>query len=106
MKNFFGWLVKSSANASQLSLTIKGILTGVVPAIIILANLTNIHLKNEDLTAVIDLIAQLVVLIGGTISVAVTTYGAVRKLILTAAGKNAVLVEQAQAEATKFEDSI
>jgi len=106
MKKFFEWLVKSSANASQISLTVKGILIGAVPAIIILANLMNINLKNQELTAVIDLVAQLIVLIGGTISVAVTAYGAVRKLILTAAGKNAVLVEQALAEATKFEDSI
>lgn len=71
----------SSVDPQKLSLTVKGILVGLIPFIIIIAKGFNVDLNNDELMSVIDGIVSLIVNIGAIVSVAVTVYGGIRKII-------------------------
>ena len=61
-------LLQSSANSQNLSLTVKGLLIGLVPFIIYLAQTQEIYLTNIDLISYIDrftfVLAEVVVFVG------------------------------------------
>jgi len=74
----YNWLMKSSANPENLSLTIKGILSTIVfVAVSFGANYTfNVDVMSYD-------IANVISQIGIVISSLITIYGLVRKIYLT-----------------------
>jgi len=69
-------LIRSSANENKLALTIKGILIGLIPVIIIVLSVLGLNIGTEELT---DVITQITAIIAG----AVTLYGLGRKLYFT-----------------------
>jgi len=81
------WLVRSSADPARLSLTIKGILVGVVPVIMAVAGLANIDIGSDKVSAIIDGIASLVQVVLALVAMVMTAYGIVRKLYNTITGR-------------------
>jgi len=92
LKRALQWLVKSSEDSHKWALTVKALLLGIVPAILYFANLTSVQLSSETLTAVIDLIAQLITYVGGAIAALGFAWGVLRKIILTIKGENDVVL--------------
>ena len=72
-------LLKSSANADKLSLTVKGILMGLVPIIILVLGVIGIKIGTEELTG---LITQITAIVAG----AVALYGMLRKFYFAIKG--------------------
>lgn len=70
MKNWF----LSSTGSGDLSLTIKGILIGVIPVIIIVLGMFNMQVSSNQLTVGIEHITAI-------IAAVVALIGAIRKLI-------------------------
>jgi len=70
----------SSVDAEKLALTIKGILIGLIPVIMMIANLSNVNLGQEDLTAVVDAIIALIQGFLTLCSLVMIAYGAIRKI--------------------------
>lgn len=91
MKKIIDWLVKSSADKEKTSLTVKGVLTGLIPVVIVLANLTSVDISNEQLASVIDAISALVFLVSGIVSALMTISGLLRKIYTTITGRNEVI---------------
>jgi hypothetical protein len=75
-----GWLLVSSADPSSVSLTIRGMLIGIAPATIAVLNLAHINLGQDQLTALVDGFVNLLQAVLTVISMAITFYGAVRKV--------------------------
>lgn len=94
MKKIWNWFVLSSANYQNYALTLKGILIGAIPAVIIVAHLANIQLKSEDLTTLIDAMITLFGTVMALVSAGITVFGLVRKVFKTANGTNSVLNNQ------------
>lgn len=73
-------LLGSSADPTQLALTIKGILVGITPLILIFFGLAKIDIGQEDWEQFMELIYQLVIYSTGLISLGATLYGLGRKV--------------------------
>lgn len=80
IKAMWNWLVKSSADPAKVSLTVKGILTGAIPAIIFIAPSLGLPINSENIGSVTDLISAVVQYILGVIASLVTIYGLFRKI--------------------------
>src|SRR5690242_12220385 len=77
------WVVVSSANPQEISLTIKGVLVGLVPYGIALIGLTHVSVGADQLNTFIDGIATLVQDLLGIVSVSMAIVGLCRKIWLT-----------------------
>lgn len=83
MKKIIDWLVYSSENTENMSLTIKGILSSVLPLGLLLANQLGLTLDPEQVDAFV--LSALTVF---TTSVAL--FGLIRKIVNTYKGKEVV----------------
>lgn len=92
LKKAWEWLVKSSANASKLSLTVKAVLYGIIPATIYFLGLVDVQVGSETLTEIVNIIAELIVVAGGAITAIAAVWGVIRKLFTTAVGTNDVVL--------------
>ena len=86
---FLTWLLVSSKDPEKLSLTIKGILVGILPVLSAVFGLANVQLG--DLTPIVDAIAAAVQTFIAFVAAAIALYGLVRKVILTLTGSHAGL---------------
>lgn len=93
MKKIIDWVLLSSADPRQMSLTIKGILVSLVPVIIAVLNLTGVEMSSEGLESVINTITAIVFLLGTVVSALMTIAGLMRKIVTTVVGENEVLKE-------------
>lgn len=91
LKKIWNWLVKSSVNAQRISLTVKGILIGIIPVVMTIAHLANIKVESADLTTLIDAMANLIIVLGSLVSIIAMIWGVIRKIFTTFNGTNAVL---------------
>lgn len=80
------WLVRSSADPARWSLTIKGVLLGIVPVVMAVAGLANLDIGSDKVSAIIDGIASLVQVVLALVAMVMTAYGIVRKLYNTIMG--------------------
>lgn len=87
---FLHWFAMSSADPSSISMSLKGILTTAIPIIVIFTGLAHIQLSTDELTADADSIVQLVNAVLVAVGIGISTYGVIRKLILTMTGRNPV----------------
>lgn len=85
------WVILSSANARAVSLTIRGILIGLIPTAIYFLGLANIQFENQALTLLADQVAEFLFQVGTAITLIVTATGIIRKLATTATGTNEVV---------------
>jgi len=71
---------------------VKGFLLALIPTIITVAGLTNIHIPNQEtLTLLVEGIATAIQLGLGIVASVVAFIGAVRKIVSTFKGENDVL---------------
>jgi len=85
------WVIYSSKNVNELSLTIKGLLYAIIPVVLLVLNAYKIQVDNVYLTTIIDQIIAIIIIVGGAITAVATSWGALRKLYTTATGTNAVV---------------
>jgi hypothetical protein len=76
MNKFFDWLIKSSANPTEVALTAKGLVSAVVPLL-----LTFIH--NPNFSSLPDSAYTLVVAFFTVYSALAVFFGLARKIYLT-----------------------
>jgi uncharacterized membrane protein (GlpM family) len=74
------WIVFSSEDPSEVSLTIKGVLVGVIPYVMILIGLTHINVGQDQLSAIVDGVSTFVQDALMLVSAAITLFGFGRKL--------------------------
>jgi hypothetical protein len=77
------WIVVSSADPSQVALTIKGGLVFLVPAAMALSGLTHINVGQDQLNMLIDGLASVVQAVLTVVSAVMVFVGMVRKLWIT-----------------------
>lgn len=86
IKNWFhavtNWLLLSSANPTQASLTFKGVLLGLVPTVMMVSGFTHLALNQDLLSTSINDAATVVQDVLFIVAGAMTLYGALRKLFL------------------------
>ena len=75
-------MLGSSVNSEKLALTVKGILVGLVPVIIILAKSFGVDLNGETVNIAINTLVNSITAIGLAVSAIMTFIGAVRKIIV------------------------
>ena len=90
------WLVWSSANPNQLSLTVKGMLTGIVTLITVGLGVAHIPLPGGAtalLSQIVDATVTAVQAIAGAVSAIAVVVGIIRKLVETVKGTHWVFTE-------------
>lgn len=88
------WILLSSVDAEQGSLTAKGFLIAAVPTIMYFLGLTHVQVDSQTLTMLIDTffgVIQAVLVVAASL---VTFVGVARKIYLTATGQNAPVPEE------------
>ena len=91
MKKIFAWLILSSKNPQQVSLTIKGVLVGAVTYVVFFAGLFHVTLSPSDLTSLIESVVQVIEMVLTLVSVITTAWGFARKIYTSLVGENKVL---------------
>lgn len=76
----------SSVDPQKLALTVKGLLVSILPIAIILVNKFVEVDISEDAGALVDTIGNIIIAVGGLVSVAMTGYGIIRKIIIKIRG--------------------
>jgi hypothetical protein len=76
MNAFWNWLVKSSADPTQVALTVKGIVSTVVPVLLVFVH-------NPNLSTLPDDVYSLVVAAFALYSAVAVVYGFSRKIYLS-----------------------
>jgi|GEM_PF-2883593 len=84
------WIVLSSANPSEVSLTIKGALVGALPLIMAGIGLAHLNIGQDAITPIFDTIASIVQGLLTLVSLGVMLYGMLRKVWLSIKGTNQV----------------
>jgi len=77
------WVVFSSKDPARISLTVRGILVGVVPFIIAGAGLADINVGPDELNGIVDSIIFLIQAFLTFVAASMTVWGLVRKLLNT-----------------------
>ena len=73
---------ESSAGTGYLAATIKGILIGVLPLLVLASRAVGVEIGSEELQPIINTIEGLVIAIGGVISIVITLFGLIRKVVI------------------------
>jgi len=83
MEKFWKWLVQSSIDPEKVGMTVKGILIGVIPAVLFAAPYLHVNIVPEQLQAAAELVREIIVTSLGLISGLMAVYGFIRKLANT-----------------------
>lgn len=73
-------ILASSVNSNKLALTVKGILTGIIPLFLFIATSNGVDLAQGELSNIVEAISSVIVSVGGVVSAIMTFVGLVRKL--------------------------
>ncbi len=74
-------LITSSVNPKELSLTVKGILVGVVPIAMLIIRAAGAEISQEEIQQVIVVITDVVAALGTLVSSVMVAFGVIRKLV-------------------------
>lgn len=74
------WL-QSSADATKLSLTVKGVASSVVPVLLLVAKAYGSELTGEDVNEALDAVLNVLLGVTGLVTVVLTAIGSVRKVV-------------------------
>ncbi len=91
LQKCWDWLVWSSANPNELSLTVKGALTGVITLTTVGLGIANIHIPANVpvlLNQIVDGSIVVMQAIAGLVSALAIVGGLIRKVYLTIRGEN------------------
>jgi hypothetical protein len=72
-------MFRSSVDPSKIALTIKGA-AAFVPTLVVFLKYFNVDVGPDELNAIVDSLADLVMLVGVVVSAAVTFFGLIRKM--------------------------
>jgi hypothetical protein len=72
--------VASSSDPEQLSLTVRGALIAIVPIIGLIINAVGGSIDQKQLNELVDLVSQIVIAVGGLLSLLTMAYGAIRRV--------------------------
>jgi len=72
----------SSVNPEQLGLTVRGILTAIVPVILILSGLANVNVGQEQASQFVEAIVNIVIAFTTLVSAITIFVGMVRKILV------------------------
>ena len=84
--SLWNWFVRSSADPAKTSATVKGILTLVIPAIVIFAPVLGITLPHVESTELVNNLTAIVFNLWTALGLAITTFGMIRKMGITLFG--------------------
>lgn len=74
------WIVLSSENPTEASLTIKGFLLGVLPVLMAVAGIAHFNVGQDQLSAIFDTVAAIVQVALSIVAAVMTGWGLLRKL--------------------------
>ena len=77
------WLLQSSVDPTKVSLTVRGVLIGFVPAIVLIANLKGWQLGEDGVLLAIDTFVAFLSGVLTAFAAVQTLYGFARKVYLT-----------------------
>ena len=83
LKKIWDWLVQSSADPTKLSVTVKGALGTAASILLLVSPLVHVQISNEQVTTIIDLVAQIVISFCAVISAVAAILGFARKIYFT-----------------------
>lgn len=86
LKRFWNWLVKSSVNPAELSMTVQGFLLGILPLLLAIAPMFGLKLDSQSLGDVVGALKQVIELGLGSVAAIFTLYGFIRKVVVTIKG--------------------
>jgi len=73
----------SSVDPEKLALTVKGILTGIIPVLIAVTGAFGVHLNLGDLSSLVDSIGDAIIALGVAISAVMTVWGLLLKIVIS-----------------------
>jgi hypothetical protein len=81
LKNLISWIVTSSADPSEVSLTVKGALIAVIPTLMAVAGVAHINLGDGSLlTSFVDALAEFIQIALTLVATGIAAWGAARKV--------------------------
>lgn len=87
LKNIYNWFVYSSANPEKIAMTVKGILLGIAPFILIVLQARGYtNVGSETINEWITSFCEILTMVLGAVSTFLTVVGLVRKLWKTVTG--------------------
>lgn len=87
------WFVRSSADPTKISLTVRGALVSFITIVTIWAGLAGVQLPSEMITEWVEAIVVFVQSTVLTVSAAITAWGLFRKIWWSLSGDNRVMTE-------------
>lgn len=75
-------ILSSSADSTRLSLTIKGLLIGVIPVVLVVAPTLGLNLEEGTLKEFVNALDQVFVALFGLLAAVTTLYGLGRKIVV------------------------
>lgn len=72
----------SSADSQKLALTVKGILVGIIPLLLIVAQSQGWNLGQNDLNNFAEAVSTLIIAYGGVFSAGMVLAGVIRKIFV------------------------
>lgn len=75
-------IFQSSVDPNELALTIKGLLVGLVPILMLLVGLNHISVGQDQVSGIIDALSNIVIGIGSVVSSVMVAWGLIRKLLV------------------------
>lgn len=81
MKQVFDWVVRSSKNPAEVSLTVKSFLVMVVPFVVPLTGLLHLNVTNEQALAFVDAVTLLTQTVFALIGATGVVIGLARKFV-------------------------
>jgi hypothetical protein len=89
LQKLIAWIVVSSADPNEVSLTVKGALVAVVPTLMAVAGFAHINLGDGSLlTSLVDGLAQVIQVALTLVATAMAVWGTVRKVYYLIVPKN------------------
>ena len=83
---FWNWVVQSSADPNTVGLTVKGVVTFIIPYLLTFLPALGVNVS-FDLNSLPDIIYSVVVSVFTLVAATMTVFGAIRKLVLTLKGQ-------------------
>ena len=83
MNKFIDWFIISSANPEKLAATVKGLILGALPIILIVSKMLGLEIGESDVGLVVQAIENVIIYVFGTISAIIFIYGFFRKIVIS-----------------------
>ena len=81
LQKLIAWIVVSSADPDEVSLTVKGALVAVIPTLMAVAGIAHINLGDGSLlTSLVDALAELIQVTLTLVATAIAVWGITRKI--------------------------